>query len=394
MDNQAPSHPLEHKLAAPMILQPDFNYPAAPELPHLSAQRNVLGEGQPSPGGMWNGKGPPDINVKQENGYSCTQLRRDAPNTLQIHKLRKPEDGHYVDQAPMYLSPQGKHSMRTQRTLLPPLSSCVSGSNTDLDDISAVIPPIHSLSPYLGSGISEVPSFPSLLSPHSSTHHLQRKRALSSSPHSDMLSDLYGIRSSPNSLHPAAVFPGTPNGQVECAGQPPNGLLPHYRLQRQKTSIEQNQNLDGSTDTTITNKITYTEHKKSQVLRYNLVGNESNLAAVHHIAPQPVEYYDPISPRSISSVNSHSTQQKEDVEPYVCLWEGCGQCFEEQDDLVRHIENKHVEKGRSEDFTCLWKSCIRKRKPFNARYKLLIHMRIHSGEKPNKCMVSCCLCTV
>ena len=103
-----------------------------------------------------------------------------------------------------------------------------------------------------------------------------------------------------------------------------------------------------------------------------------------------------------SSMTSHSSYShpgmgaaKEEAMPgeqLICLWEGCGQNFEELDDLVQHIENVHIEKGKMDDFTCKWHSCIRGRKPFNARYKLLIHMRIHSGEKPNKCTVSCLMC--
>ncbi|KAJ8929649.1 hypothetical protein NQ314_017632 [Rhamnusium bicolor] len=43
-----------------------------------------------------------------------------------------------------------------------------------------------------------------------------------------------------------------------------------------------------------------------------------------------------------------------------------------------------------DEFTCFWENCPRKTKPFNARYKLLIHMRVHSGEKPNKCPFKGC----
>ncbi|NWH91207.1 GLIS3 protein, partial [Aegithalos caudatus] len=70
---------------------------------------------------------------------------------------------------------------------------------------------------------------------------------------------------------------------------------------------------------------------------------------------------------------------------HCCCWADCGKVYDHQEELVRHIEKIHIDQRKGEEFVCFWAGCPRRFKPFNARYKLLIHMRVHSGEKPNKC---------
>ncbi|XP_008286009.1 zinc finger protein GLIS3 [Stegastes partitus] len=80
----------------------------------------------------------------------------------------------------------------------------------------------------------------------------------------------------------------------------------------------------------------------------------------------------------------------EDYGSHCCRWLDCSAVYDQKEELVRHIEKLHVDQRKAEDFTCYWVGCPRNFKPFNARYKLLIHMRVHSGEKPNKCSFEGC----
>ncbi|XP_061587031.1 zinc finger protein GLIS1 [Cololabis saira] len=79
-----------------------------------------------------------------------------------------------------------------------------------------------------------------------------------------------------------------------------------------------------------------------------------------------------------------------DQQEQSCHWIDCSATYGSQEELVRHIEKVHIDQRKGEEFACFWSGCVRRHKPFNARYKLLIHMRVHSGEKPNKCMFEGC----
>ncbi|KAJ3595571.1 hypothetical protein NHX12_004874 [Muraenolepis orangiensis] len=113
--------------------------------------------------------------------------------------------------------------------------------------------------------------------------------------------------------------------------------------------------------------------------------------------PPPGLHQDPVAPSPLCSPRGPwapgtpgTSDTQEEPEGQLCRWVECCSAYGHQEELVRHIEKAHIDQRKGEEFTCLWAGCVRRHKPFNARYKLLIHMRVHSGEKPNKCMFEGC----
>ncbi|XP_052829874.1 zinc finger protein GLI1 [Octopus bimaculoides] len=72
-----------------------------------------------------------------------------------------------------------------------------------------------------------------------------------------------------------------------------------------------------------------------------------------------------------------------------CHWDECLREFETQEDLVRHINQDHIQLNKK-SFVCKWRECNREEKPFKAQYMLVVHMRRHTGEKPHKCSFEGC----
>uniref|UniRef100_A0A147B0J9 Zinc finger protein GLIS2 n=1 Tax=Fundulus heteroclitus TaxID=8078 RepID=A0A147B0J9_FUNHE len=69
----------------------------------------------------------------------------------------------------------------------------------------------------------------------------------------------------------------------------------------------------------------------------------------------------------------------------ICRWKKCHLLFDSLQELVDHINDFHVKPEKDSGYCCQWEGCARNGRGFNARYKMLIHIRTHTNEKPHHC---------
>lgn len=55
------------------------------------------------------------------------------------------------------------------------------------------------------------------------------------------------------------------------------------------------------------------------------------------------------------------------------------------ENLASHVTNTHAVASNTGLYYCLWENCARSERGFNARYKMLVHVRTHTKEKPHLC---------
>ena len=68
----------------------------------------------------------------------------------------------------------------------------------------------------------------------------------------------------------------------------------------------------------------------------------------------------------------------------------CDQRFGCMEDLVEHVCDLHVFNQGRDRHICRWQGCTRNGIPFKERYRLINHLRVHTGERPFPCVYPGC----
>ncbi|XP_028405138.1 zinc finger protein GLI4-like [Dendronephthya gigantea] len=294
--------------------------------------------------------------------------------------------------------PEWPTSYRTTNTPSTPAQFLASLSNKDNNSI----PPSTATS--LRSSNLDNFMHPSTFPSPRQSARLARKRAMSSSPLSIDSIDINSlIRTSPDSLIAYINAPRLSSagsyGHLSANGISPSPKPPRSSSMRspliscwqststgKSTKPQFNHAKPSSEETaqTIKKEISTERQIKREEESMMVDGEENKLPAVSSPAETDKRESD-----AENEENNETAGKDENNNEFLCLWKDCNILFQTQDELVKHVNTDHIKKERR-DFTCHWVDCQREQKPFKAQYMLVVHMRRHTGEKPNKCTYKGC----
>ncbi|XP_025414444.1 zinc finger protein GLIS2 homolog isoform X2 [Sipha flava] len=68
-----------------------------------------------------------------------------------------------------------------------------------------------------------------------------------------------------------------------------------------------------------------------------------------------------------------------------CKWENCD-LYMNKTELSKHVIS-HIVPESQGLFYCKWENCTRGNRAFNAKYKILVHIRTHTNDRPHQCYI-------